>query len=253
MRLGGVGAALLLAAWPALAADQPSAENELRRDTQALLDALAPGDVAVWDRLLDDRAIQVDENDVVRTRPQILAELKPLGKGLSGHLAIDDFRVALYDGFAVVTHEDDEYLDYHGQVIRSRFRMTDTWRKTPDGWRQIASQVLAVQKDPPAIHLDKAKLCSYAGRYALTPDIVATISCEDGRLIVERPGVPGRTFLPETADVFFEPGSPRTRRMFQTDAEGRVTGFVDRREERDIAWKKLPDAGAPDQPASTVR
>lgn len=253
MRFAGIVAALVLVAWPAPAADQSSVENELRRDTQALLDALAPGDVAVWDRLPDDKAIQVDENDVVRTKPQILAELKPLGKGLSGHLAVDDFQVALYGGFAVVTHEDDEYLDYHGQVILSRFRMTDTWRKTPDGWRQIASQVLAVQKDPPSIRLDKAKLCSYTGRYALTPDIVATIRCADDRLIVERPGAPTRTFLPETADVFFEPGAPRTRRMFQTDAQGRVTGFVDRREERDIAWKRLPDAGAPDQPASTIR
>jgi len=123
---------------------------ELRRSTQALLDAIAPGDTAVWDRLLDENAIQVDENDVVRSKEEILAELKPLGAGLVGHLAIDDFRVVEHGASAVVTHEDDEYLDYHGQVIRSRFRMTDTWISSPLGWRQVSSQVLAVLQDPPA-------------------------------------------------------------------------------------------------------
>jgi hypothetical protein len=45
---------------------QRSAATELRRSTQSLLDAIAPGDVAVWDHFLAENAIQVDENDVVR-------------------------------------------------------------------------------------------------------------------------------------------------------------------------------------------
>lgn len=216
-----------------------SIETELRQNTQALLDALAPGDKATWDRLLDPKAVQVDENDVVRDKTQILAALEPLGPGLTGNLQIDDFCVALYDQVAVVTHEDKEYLEYHGQVLRSRFRMTDTWRRSPAGWRLLGEQVLAVQQDPPSVPFD-SKSCAYAGRYALTADIVATIGCKGDMLTVERPGKPARTFLAETPDVFFEPGSPRTRRIFQRDTQGRVTGFVDRREERDIAWKKLP-------------
>jgi hypothetical protein len=92
---------------------------ELRRSTQSLLDAIAPGDVAVWDRLLDEKAIQIDENDVVRSKAQMLAVLKPLGPGLAGHLTIDDFRVVENGETAVVTHEDDEYLDYHGQIVKN--------------------------------------------------------------------------------------------------------------------------------------
>jgi len=96
----------------------------------------------------------VDENDVVRDKAEILANLQPLGPGLTGHLDIAEFRVATAANMAVVTHEDNEYLDYHGQIIRSR----------------------------------------------LSPD------------------------------VFFEPGQPRTRR---------IIGFVDRREGRDVAWKRI--------------
>jgi hypothetical protein len=229
---------------PTLAAQQPlptqsAAETELRRHTQDLLDAVAPGNRAVWDRLLDSAAIQVDENDVVSDKAAILAGLVPLGPGLVGHLAIDEFKLVLHGNVAVVTHEDQEYLDYHGQVIRSRFRMTDTWLKEGTDWRQIASQALAVQQDPPSIRLDRATLCSYAGRYALTDTIVATLRCGGDSLVMERPGRPARTFLAEARDVFFEPGAPRTRRIFQYDERGRITAFVDRREARDITWKRI--------------
>jgi hypothetical protein len=215
---------------------------ELRRNTQALLDAIAPGDTAVWNRLLDSAAIQVDENDVVRNKKEILESLQPLGPGLTGHLDIDDFRLVLRGPVAVVTHEDREYLDYHGQIIRSRFRFTETWLKEPAGWREIAAQELAVQQDPPAIRLEHAALCSFAGRYALTDSIVATIRCAGDSLVMVRAGRADRTFLPEARDVFFEPGEPRTRRIFLYDAKGQITGFVDRREERDVAWKRVGNA-----------
>jgi ketosteroid isomerase-like protein len=203
-----------------------------------LLDAIAPGDVTVWDKLLDPAALQVDENDVVRGKSEILAELKPLLPGLVGHLAIDDFRVVVSGDVAVVTHEDNETLEYYGQMIRSRFRMTDTWHKTPEGWRQLASQVLAVLQDPPSVSLDHATLCKYAGRYALTNTIVANIRCTGDKLIIERAGRPDRIFVAEVKDVFFEPGQPRTRRIFLRDAQGRVTAFVERREARDVLWKR---------------
>ena len=219
----------------------PALAAELRRNTQMLLDAIAPGDVAIWDKLLDPAVLQVDENDVVRGKSEILATLKPLGPGLVGHLYVDDFRVAVRGEVAVVTHEDNETLEYHGQMLRSRFRMTDTWHKTPGGWLLLGSQVLAVLQDPPAVSLDHETLCSYAGQYALTSAIVATIRCSGDRLLVERSGKPERTFLAELKDIFFEPGQPRTRRIFLRDAQGRITGFVDRREARDVRWVRQPE------------
>jgi hypothetical protein len=219
--------------------EEPTAvAAELRRSTQSLLDAIAPGDVAVWDRLLDEKAIQVDENDVVRNKMELLAALKPLSPGLVGHLTIDDFRVVENGGTAVVTHEDDEYLDYHGQIIRSRFRMTDTWIHSRDGWKKLASQVLAVLQHPPVRKLDAKVLCGYSGTYELTAEINGTMRCENGELVFERPARPARHFRSELLDVFFEPGEPRTRRIFARDQQGRITGFVDRREGRDIVWRR---------------
>jgi hypothetical protein len=223
-------------------ADRSALVAELRRNTQMLLDAIALGDAAVWDKLLDPNALQIDENDVVRRKPEILAELKPLGPGLVGHISIGDFRVAVSGDVAIVTHEDDETLDYHGQMIRSRFRTTDTWHKTPGGWRLLGSQVLADLQDPPSVTLDHTTLCSYAGRYALTNEIVAIIRCADEQLLVDREGQPERRFLAEVKDVFFEPGRPRTRRIFLRDARGGITAFVERREGRDVRWTRQSDS-----------
>jgi hypothetical protein len=99
---------------------------------------------------------------------------------------IDDFRVTRRGDVAVVTHEDNEYLDYHGQIIRSRFRMTDTWIHSSIGWRQLGSQVLAVLQDPPSRTLDRTVLCAYEGQYNMTNEIVASIRCESDGLVVER-------------------------------------------------------------------
>ena len=61
---------------------------------------------------------------------------------------------------------------------------------------------------------------------------------ENDELVFERPARPARHFRAEVLDVFFEPGEPRTRRIFVRDPKGQVTGFVDRREARDIAWRR---------------
>jgi hypothetical protein len=85
----------------------------------------------------------------------------------------------------------------------------------------------------------------------MTNEIVASIRCESDGLVVERQGRPARHFKAELADVFFEPGEPRTRRIFVRDRLGRVTGFVDRREARDLQWTKMPASPQALQPDTT--
>jgi hypothetical protein len=221
------------------AAPASSVEGELRAQTQELLDAIAPGKVDVWRRLLHERMIHVDESGIVRNKEELLKELQPLPPGLQGSLRVGSFHTQVHGDTAVVTHEDHETLDYFGQILNTRFRATDTWLKTSDGWRLIATQVLAVLEDPPAIALDKQQLCAFEGVFQLTPAVKTTIRCEEGQLVSERTGRKAAVYRPETADVFFSPGQPRTRRIFQRDASGTVVRFVDRREGRDIVWKKL--------------
>jgi hypothetical protein len=220
----------------------PEIAAELRRLTQEHLDAIAPGNVDVWRKNLHADVVHVDENGTVRGKDELLKELQPLPAGLVGSLRVDKFQATLVGDTAVATHEDLEKLDYHGQKIVSRWRTTETWLRGADGWKMIGSQTLALLDDPPPAAARANGSCEYRGFYELTPEIRTELRCAlDGDLRSMRPGRPDQTYRAEVADVYFQPGQPRTRRIFERDAQGRVVSFVDRREGHDIRWKKLPD------------
>lgn len=237
--LAGLAALAALLPAPALAAPAPPAlVAELRGITQQLLDAVAPGNAAVWDRYLDPDLISVDENGVARGKAELLRELTPLPPGLAGSIRVDSFRVSLQGDTAIVAHEDQEQLDYYGQPLHTRFRSLDVWRRTGTGWRLVGQQVSAVLHDPPSVALSRAELCAYSGRYRLTDAIVATIACDADGLVVTREGRPPSHYRAELRDVFFAPGQPRSRRIFRRDAAGAIIGFSDRREGEDIVWRR---------------
>ena len=132
---------LLLLAIPISAVEAPvDVEVELRRLTRENLDAVAPGRTEVWKRNLHEHVVHVDENGTVRNKTELLAELKPLPKGLVGRLQIAKFQVVVEGKVVIATHEDLEQLDYHGQMIVSRWRSTDTWLKTSAGWKLLGSR-----------------------------------------------------------------------------------------------------------------
>jgi hypothetical protein len=211
-------------------------EQELRKASQELLDAVATGRVEAWKKYLDDRLVHVDENGVTRTKQELLKELAPLPPGLTGSMVIDRFHAEFHGDVAVAAYEIQERLDFHGQVLHTRFRSSDTWIKTPAGWRLIAQQVAVVLKDPPSIKLPQSQLCAYDGTYALTPQIEVKVRCSASGLTMQRTGQPAVDYLPETADVFFSPGQPRGRRLFVRDAAGKIVAMLDRREGEDIRW-----------------
>jgi ketosteroid isomerase-like protein len=210
----------------------------LKRQTQELMDAIAPGEAEVWRRYLLEDVVVLDENGVVYDKASLLKELTPLPAGLVGRIEVDRFQVKLHGDTAVAAAEIQEYLDYHGQDLRTRFRFMDTWLRTPDGWRLAARHTAAVLKDPPAISLSAEELCAYAGEYRLTPAITTTLRCRENGLTAQRSGRPPATYLPEVRDVFFVAGQPRSRRIFIRDAGGALVGFVDRREGEDVRWQK---------------
>jgi hypothetical protein len=220
------------------AATQPSAEVELRKAVQEMLDAIAPGNADVWKRYLHERVLLVDENGTVRTKSEMLAEFSPLPPGLVGRLALDKFKIEQYGAVAVLAYEAQEHLDYHGQTLQSRYRINDTWLKTAQGWQLLSEQVAAVLKDPPAVKLTQQQLCEYSGTYSLTAEIVTTIRCTADGLTAQRSGRQPAAYLAEVKDVFFVAGQPRTRRIFVRDAPGKVVAFVDRREGEDIRWTR---------------
>jgi ketosteroid isomerase-like protein len=221
------------------ACGQDRAEAVIRAQAQALMDAVTAGDPGAWKAYLHEQAVYTDEEGGRFDKAQMLAQVRPLPKGVSGRIELTDWRLTDFGDVAVDTYVADEHEDFHGQKLHALYRVTETWLKTAGGWRLIASQTLAMRQDPPAAALPEAALQAYVGRYAAAPDYIYEITREGAALTGRTNGGKPSPLLAELADVLFTPGQPRTRKIFQRDAWGRITGFVSRREERDVVFKRL--------------
>jgi ketosteroid isomerase-like protein len=218
------------------AVDQTTAE--LRAKDQALLDAIAPGDRSVWEQALAADAVYVDEAGAVMNRAQFLEQLTPLPKGASGNLHISSYTAHVAGDLAAVIHVDDEEENYHGQTLTARYLTTETWRRDNGEWKLYLIHTYAVPKDPPTITLPAKELQQYVGRYAAAPDLVYVIKWDGQQLVGGRKGGSMNPLQVEVRDVLFVPGQPRIRKIFQRN-NGKISGFVDRRESWDLVWKKV--------------
>jgi hypothetical protein len=216
--------------------DPASIQQRLRANDQALLDAIAPGDRAVWERLLAKDAIYVDENGAILHREQFLAALKPLPAGSSGHIDIVQYEATIRGNVAVVIHKDDERENYHGIALHADYLMTETWLKEGAEWRLALVHAYVIAKDPPAIKTSAKALGEYEGRYRAAPDLGYVIRRDGDHLVGDREGLPPVTLAQESADVFFVPGKPRDRKIFRRDASNKIVDFVDRREGEDLVF-----------------
>jgi uncharacterized protein DUF4440 len=228
--------------FPLQSSAQPAEDvtEVLRRQTQEMVDAISSGKTAVWDRYLDDKAVYTAEDGSVSTKAQMVEQVKPLPEGVSGNLKVIDFKATVHGTAAVTNYVIDEDEVYHGHKLHCQYRTTDTWLKTPAGWRLIAAQVLALRTDPPAVQLTPQQMEQYVGRYALAPEITYEIRLKDGALEGQQTGRKAEPLRAEAADVLFVPGKPRYRKIFHRGSGGRVTGFAERREAWDLEWKRMP-------------
>jgi Domain of unknown function (DUF4440) len=218
--------------------DSPQTVTQvLRAKDQALLDAIAPGNVKVWDEALAEGAVYVDENGVIMDRAAFLKQLTPLPAGASGTLVIASYQATAHDDVATVIHTDDETENYHGQTLKARYLTTETWQKAGTDWKLLQIHTYAILQDPPSQKLSEKELDGYAGRYT-AGGLVYVLRRDGDRLMGQREGGSPVEWNAEVRDVFFIAGQPRIRRIFQRDANGKITGFVDRRESWDLVWKK---------------
>jgi hypothetical protein len=88
------------------------------------------------------------------------------------------------------------------------------------------------------VTLPAKDLQEYAGHYSGGTDLEYVVQWDGKQL---SGGRVGRSLTPlqvEVRDVLFVAGQPRTRKIFQRDPKGAVTGFVDRREGEDLVFRK---------------
>jgi ketosteroid isomerase-like protein len=209
------------------------------RQLQELMDALPPGDAAVWDKYLDPDCLYVEEDDTIKSKTDMVKEVTPMPKGMGGNITVEILRFHRDGDIAVVISRDHETENYFGQTLHAEYLNTSAWRKRADGWKLIAQQVLAEPIDPPAITLPADELAQYVGSYRLKDsDVIYTVTLTGEKLMGSKAGKPASQLNAEASDVFFVTGQPRIRKIFVHDSSGAVTGLADRREGRDVVWVK---------------
>jgi hypothetical protein len=218
------------------------ADNRVRitHYEQQLSDAITSGTPAVWDKYLDPNVIYAEEDDSYKDKDEMIKEIRPLPQGLGGEIAVELLSYREDGDTAVALFRQHEIEHYYGQTIHASYLLSTVWKKRTDGWRQIEGQVLAERTDPPSIALPASDLQKFAGTYKLKDsEPTYTITLTDGKLVGGRAGKAPSEWDAETRDVFFIKRDPRIRKIFQYDATGRVTGFIERRESWDIVWNKV--------------
>ena len=211
----------------------------LRRQTQELFDAVTAGDSTVWEPYLAPDCVYADEAGEVSAKRELVHSIRPLPKEVSGKLELQKFEVRRHGETAVATFVVDEHEGYFGQTLHCQYLTTQVWTHSPGGWRLIAAQSNALRTDPPAVTLASGTLDEYAGEYELTTGVRYVIRRDGAGLVGQRTGRAEEKLVPELSDLFFVPGHPRLRKVFQRGADGKVSGFVERREAWDIRWRRV--------------
>ncbi len=227
---------ILILASPAFAEDTAAL---IKRQSQEFSDASASGNVAIFQRYLDDRVTFINEGGDFATKKDIVAGAAP--KTNHNTLTQTNFKVAVFGGTAVTSFDDVLNGQAYGMPLHAKFRSTEVWLKEGADWKMISSQTLALQDDPPAVTLPISVLDEYAGTYQ-GGQLTFKIARAGNALTASVAGGKPVVIKAEIKDVLFTPGAPRIRRLFQRDTAGNVTGFISRHEGHDLVFKKVAKA-----------
>lgn len=215
------------------------AEREVKRISQELLDAIASGNKAVWERYLADDCIYSDENGRMLNKAQLIDDLRPLPAGYSGSITIAESQIRVHKDAAVLANRMIENETIYGQKIVTEYHATETYVKRDGRWQMLASHVIVVPSERKSITLKPQSLDDFTGQYEMAPGVTYTITRKDDKLIGQRAGRPEEELLAMAENILFRKGTVRGEKVFVRDNGGRVTQMIDRRDNNDLIWKKV--------------
>ena len=236
LRLASIIAAMALGA-----CGQKSAitQEELVARTQELMDGVASGNQAPWKKYFADDTMYFDEKGRSMNKADLVVVVTPLPPGYSGSIRVTNAHSHIEGNVAILSYDTDEKETEFGQDLKARYHATDTWMRRNGEWQIVAGQVLRYYEDPAPGLVDSKNFVAYDGRYQVAPGHTIVISTEGGQLYRQRGHWPKEALIPEAPDIFFRKGV-EGRILFRRDENGKVEELVDRRNNEDVIWKKMP-------------
>jgi hypothetical protein len=214
------------------------------RRTQALYDAVAPGDRTIWRRTLADDCIITDEDGNVYDKAAFLDTLTGLPKGFSGAIKIRHLTARTFGPAASVHYWIDEHEDVLGQRLHTTYVETDTYRREGSTWKMIAAQVTVVPADLKPVAVDKSGWVGLAGSYRLgqEPGRVYHAYLRDGSLYWGSDEKSAKLLIPLSPLVFFVQGSIHTM-VFVRDSTGHIAEAIELHKYNEIAMQRIGSTG----------
>ena len=239
-------AAFMLAAC-ATTATTESASNDL--DTQPAAQALpvlaqqlmdaVPGDASVWQRYLSESAIYVGEDGEINDKKELLASFGPFPPGLSGSIKVGKWKVADLGDVATIVFDGLESETVFEQHIEVHYLTSQSWRRENGHWRLIATQTNVRAQDPRPLAVDRKRVATFAGTYALGTWRY-TIELRNGELAGGASPVRMAPLIAVGDNVFVRQGdSLGVLHIFVQGANGQVDRMIERRKFADLTWKRV--------------
>jgi len=232
-----LSAIFLITAGCRQAAPPPISQDEIVRRTQELMDAVVPGNKTPWQNYFADDTFYFDEKANNFNKKALLDSIEAMPPGISGTIKVVNSKINTLGNTLIHAYDMDETETYYGQELHARYHATDTWMYRNAQWQIVAEQVLRYYEDPAAGTPDPKTFPDYVGTYALE-DQRETVSIKDGKLYLTRGTRPPTELLTESGDLFFRKGVEGRILFHRTNHK--VDTLIDRRNNEDIPWKKLP-------------
>ncbi|MET0230863.1 MAG: nuclear transport factor 2 family protein [Rhodanobacteraceae bacterium] len=224
---------------PASAESEAEIRTKLVAQTQALMDALIPGNADVWQHTLADDAVIIDEFGRVQNRKEAIESVHPFPPGLSGSIEIRDPKLHLVGDTAVLQGEMYEKESVFGQPLVVRYIFANTFVRKGADWKLLAASDVTLPTEPPKLDVAGLVLGDYPGTYAYGPNRAFSVALENGSLFyTTKPGGPHTTLDAIGKDVFMSGGDERNLVIFRRDAAGHVEELIERRKFNDLHMKR---------------
>lgn len=233
-RYGWVIALSIACGGTALASDAQT-QAELVKLTQALMDAVPVGNADVWQRILADDVMVVDEYGRRQDKAEAVKSIHAFPQGFSGSIEIRDPQLRLHGDVAVLNGEFYERESVFEQKLVVRYFFSNTFVRRDGAWQLLAANDVTLPTPPPDLAVSDLKLDDYPGVYRYGPGRAFTVAREGDALFYTTKSGGSRTGLQAVAkDVFMDTGDEKSLIVFRRDAHGAITELIERRKFNDL-------------------
>jgi len=219
----------------AAASTSSQTRDELVKLTQELMDAIPVGRADVWQRILAEDVVVIDEFGRRQTKKQAVDAIHPMPQGFSGSIEIRDPRLHAVGDTAVLSGEMYERESVFDQRLVVRYIFSNTFVRRDGRWQLLAAMDVTLPTQPPPLAVADLHPADYPGTYLYGPGRAYVVALDGDRLsYTTRAGGKATPLDAVAKDVFMDGGDERNLLVFRRAADGHVVELIERRKFNDL-------------------